>query len=200
MRLKPSVTIPLAIAAITLGVAGLFATLLYLAASFGHHLNEGPRVTLPASNITLELEPGIEHAVYQELTGSHITVNQPLTELDDETPITLADTSTNEPIESTAVSWTTTITFFGLNDTRRALAQFTPPPSGQVTLTLPQAQPGQVLYIGPTHRVYNDTTLPKVQIAALASLIAILIGVGLILAHLIKRSHVSLDRPVTGEA
>lgn len=200
MRLKPSVTIPLAIAAIMLGVAGLIASLLYITASYGHHINDGPRVTLPATNIPLDLKPGIPYAIQQEITGSHITVNQPLTELESDTEITLVDSATNAPVEYDRVNWYRQIAYFGLRDKRRTIAEFTPPDSGKITLSIPNAEPGQVVYIGPHHSVFADTTLPKIQIASLASLIAILVGVGLILAHLVRRSHVSLDRPVTGEA
>jgi hypothetical protein len=200
MRLKSSNTIPLALAAIALGILGLFATLLYLAASYGHHINEGPRVTLPATDITLDLKPGIPYAIQQELTGSHVTVNQPLVELQSDTEIVLLDTLTTQPVEYTRTDWYRVIQFFGLRDKRRTIAEFTPPPSGQVTLSIPNAEPGQVVFVGPHHTVFASTTLPKVQIAALVSLIAVLLGVGLILAHLARRSHVSLDRPVTDEA
>lgn len=200
MRLKSSTAVPAAIGLITLGVLGLLFTLGYLALSYGLFINSGPRVTLPATDITLELEPGVEHAIYQEITGSHVTVNQPLAELERETEITLTDTTTAEPIELDRVYWFSQLAFFKLRDKRRALAEFTPPDSGQVTLTLADAEPGQVVYIGPTHRVYADTTLPTIQIMGLSSLIAVLLGVGLILMHLIKRSHVSLDRPHTDEA
>ncbi|GEM_PF-2322875 len=197
MRLPTSIAIPAAIGLIVLGVLGLVGTLGYLAVSYGLFINSGPRVTLPASGIALELEPGVEHAVYQEVTGAHITVNQPLVELGDDAEIVLTDSVEQTPVEFERVNWYMQVAFFGLRDRRRAVAQFTPPEPGRVTLTIADAEPGQVVYIGPTHRVYAGTTLPRVQIAALVALIAVLVGVGLILAHLVKRSHVSLDRPVT---
>lgn len=200
MRLKPSITIPLALVLIVVGVLGHIASVVHLAVTYGHFINKGPRVTLPAADIPLQLTPGTEHAVFQEITGAHITVNQPLVELTEDSPIDLRATDTGEPIRFERADWTMFISFFGLDDRRRALAVFTPPDSGAVTLSIPDAAPGQVVYVGMTHNVFAEEVLPRYRIPVLASLISVLVGVGLILAHLVNRSRVSLERPVTGEA
>jgi len=197
MRLPSSVTMPAALLAIVLGVAGLFATLIFMIVSYGHFLNEGTRVNLPADAVALEVRPGVEHAVFHEVTGSHITVNRPLLDLPKDAAVTISDAATGAQIEHADVDMFTQVSFFGLRDRRRAFAQFDPPASGQVTLHVADVPEGQVFYIGPTHRVYNKETLPKVQAAALSSLVLVLIGVTFVLVHLTRRSHVSLDRPVT---
>lgn len=184
MRILRAIPVTLSLVLILLGLAGVATSVIGFIVTGGGFLNEGVRVTVPAS-VELTLEPGKPHGIYHEINGSHVTVNQPFADLPADTVITLTDPSTLEPIETLTVSDLLRVEFFGLRDHRLGVRTFTPPTSGRVRLdfTGSFASP-QVLYIGPTHQVYVSGTLPKVRAGLIAALLVILLGAAGIVARM----------------
>lgn len=183
MRFLRAIPVTLSLVIILLGLAGVATSVIGFVVTGGGFLNEGVRVTVPAS-VELELEPGQPHGVYHEINGSHVTINQPFADLPADTVITLIDGSTGQPLEAVTLSELLHVEFFGLQDHRLCVRTFTPPASGRVRIDVTGsfATP-QVLYIGPTHQVYVATTLPKIRAGLIAASLLILLGAAGIVAR-----------------
>lgn len=186
MRFLRAVPLAVVVLLVLLGVAGLVACPITFMVTGGHFLNSGQRVTVPAS-VELTLDPTHEHTIFHERTGSHITVNQPLTALPDDLTVTLTDADTGAPVPTAPASEQLFVTFFDLHDLRHGFATFTPPPSGRVrfnaagSFTTPQ-----VFYVGPSSSVYMKTTLPLIRLGMIASMLALLLAGVCVIARLMR--------------
>jgi hypothetical protein len=184
MRILRAIPVTLSLVLILLGLAGVATSVIGFVVTGGGFLNEGVRVTVPAS-VELTLETGKPHGVYHEINGSHVTLNQPFADLPADTVITLTDGSTGQPIEAITVSELLHVEFFGLRDHRLCVRTFTPPASGLVRLDVSGSfDTPQVLYLGPTHQVYVNSTLPKVQAGLIGASMLILLGAAGIVARI----------------
>lgn len=176
MRFLRAIPLSVSFLLLLLGLGGIVTTLVGLIVTAGSFLNEGARITVPAS-VEVVLDPEKPHRVYHELNGSHITINQPFADLPADTVIGLSDAATGLPIESQNLSEPFNVNFFALRDRRLAVRAFTPPPGGRVRVDVSGTFPSsQVLYIGPTHTVYATGTLRGVQASFVVSLGVILLA------------------------
>jgi hypothetical protein len=177
----------LALAAILLGFASLASAITTGIVQFFHFMQSGHYITVPTDTLTLDLEPNTPYAIYHQRTGTHNTTNQPLIELPAALDITAADAQTSEPIDLNTADWTMETAFFGLNSKRRAIRDFTAPPSGSITLTLTGIEEQTVLYLGRPQTQFSNTHRTQLLTWAAFSFVLIIVG-SVVLIHALTTS------------
>lgn len=187
--LNNKAAIPLASAMILLGIISLVASATTTAVQFFHFLNSGTNVTVPAQNIRIEVEPNKPYAVFQRLTGSHITSNRPLTDLPDEFPIIITDAQSSEPIKHEQLNWYMQQSFFGHRSKRGGVASFTSPASGVIEFTADGFDQETVFYIGRSHEVFMDEIVPYFLAWIGVSLFIMILGAAIIMYQMVQAAQ-----------
>lgn len=181
-------TLPIAIALIVLGLALILTAGARAIINYFQFQDSGVRITVPASQVLLQLDPDTPCVLAHRVTGSHVTTNRPQIELPDDITIELIDTETNLPIEFQRVTGYYQTYIFGFNSRRDGVAVFTAPPSGGVMLTVAGFEPETIFSVGPAQEVFDREVLP-IYIAWLVASVAVLfLGVTLIIARLANPS------------
>jgi hypothetical protein len=188
--------IPFAVVLVIIGVVFLLTSAFGLLVGFRAFVNSGHLVTTPAS-LTFDLQPGQDCAVYQSLTGTHATLNNPVAVLPDNLQIVLNDPQTNAPIATQDANWISNFGLLGENIRRRAVRSFKAPSSGKVQIDISGIQPGQVFYVGPTNGVFQANSLPRYITEISISMLIILVGMSIIFR---KLASTSIDDAFTNAA
>jgi hypothetical protein len=176
-------TTPLAVLLILAAVISLLFAIGAVIVQYFLFFSSGTHVTVPADNITIQVEPGKTHSIYHRVTGTHVTTNNPLAQLPGDLPITISDAQTQQPIEHTPFGYRIHYDFYGLQTERQGIAQFTAPESGTINLSVGGLEDKAVLYVGRSYAVFMSEVMPRLTYWIGASLIAIILGAALILAR-----------------
>jgi hypothetical protein len=148
--------------------------------------NSGTHITVPADNITIQVEPDKTHSIYHRVTGTHVTTNNPLAQIPDDLSITITDAQTQQPIEHAPFAYRIYYNFYGLQTERQGIAQFTAPESGTIDLSVQGIEDQAVFYVGPAYAVFMNEVMPRLTLWIIASLIALITSAGIIILRLIQ--------------
>ncbi len=184
----------IAILAILLGIVifiGSFATMMV---SWTQIMATGHGITVPAS-VELDVAPDKEIAIWRELAGTHITVNQPLLPAPDDLVVTVTDRKTGELIETESMDWRVRQKIMpGFERSRRALAVFTSPAHGEVSISIQGSfEHPQVYRVAPSVRDWVATMLPIVQIGSGIGIVLFLFGVVVLIAKALRQERAALS-------
>lgn len=193
MRVKKLTII--AIVMIVLGLIVIVASGAGMWWSWTNIMAAGHGVTVPAS-VDLDVDPTSEQAVWRELAGSHITVNQPLLGPPDDLAVSITDRRTGEAIETRTLEWRVRQQVMpGFERNRRAVVAFDPPAHGEISLVVTGSfEHEQVYRVSPSVRAWATTALPAIQIGAGAGLLLLLIGIALLIAKALRSEREAMDR------
>ena len=162
--------------------------------SWPNILAAGHGVTVPAA-IDLDVDPSREHAVWRELSGSHITENRPLLGPPDDLIIIIKNRRTGEAIETRELEWRVRQSVMpGFEKNRRALLAFDPPEHGEIAFSVSGSfEHDQVYRVAPSIRTWVATVLPATQYGAGAGLLLIFLGVAVLIGKALKHERRALQ-------
>jgi hypothetical protein len=193
MRIKRLTIV--AIAAILIGIVVFVGSIGAMWWSWTRIMASGHGITVPAE-VDLDVAPGEEIAIWRELAGTHITVNQPLLPPPDDLVLSVTDRKSGEPIQVESMNWTVRQKIMpGFERSRRALAVFDSPSHGEITVSIVGSfEHPQVYRVSPSVREWVATFLPIIQIGSAVGIVMFLTGVVILIGKALRQEKSVLIR------
>ncbi len=173
---------------ILLGLLTIVGTYVGFVLVWNEGMNKGAGVTVPSA---VDIDLGAdqpEHAVWRELMGPHVTINQPLLGVPDDLEVVVTDRRTGEALALEDGGLRTSQQILpGLVRDRRTIVYFTPPAHGEIRVdisgTFEYPQPYRV---APGMRELAVHAKRYMLIGPLAGGIAVLLGLGVFVARAVR--------------